>query len=280
MTTTDLPKQKAPVIRISAEAVPAQAFADILNGARLYELWIRFAVHDIRQRFRRSVLGPFWLTISMGTMVATLGFLFSAVFHQDVAKTLPYIATGLIFWGLLTSCINEGAMVFIAAKADIHNLPMPLSVHFYRMMARNIMTWGFNMAIYLVMVVWFELIPGWNALLFIPGFILFLINAAWISLAIGVLSTRYRDVPQVIANAIQVVFFLTPIFWSPESLPGRPAFVTLNPFYHLIEIVRAPLLSEVVSPLSWSLCIGMAAAGLGFTAWLYRRAHARIAYWV
>ena len=272
--------QKAPVIRISAEAVPAQAFADILNGARLYELWIRFAVHDIRQRFRRSVLGPFWLTLSMGIMVAAIGVVFSSLFHQDAAKTLPYIATGLIFWGLLTSCINDGTMVFISAESDIRNLPMPLSVHFYRMMARNVMIWGFNMAIYLVMVVWFELMPGWNALLFIPGFILFLVNAAWMSLVAGVLSTRYRDIPQVIANVIQVFFFLTPIFWSPETLPSRPAFVVLNPFYHLIEIVRAPLLGEVVSPISWSLCIGMAAAGLGFTAWLYRRSHARIAYWV
>jgi lipopolysaccharide transport system permease protein len=122
--------------------------------------------------------------------------------------------------------------------------------------------------------------PGWNALLFIPGLILFLINAAWISLAVGVLSTRYRDIPQVIANALQVIFFLTPIFWSPESLPNRPAFVLLNPFYHLIEIVRAPLLGEVAPLLSWGHCVGMALAGLGFTAWLYRRAHARIAYWV
>jgi ABC-2 type transport system permease protein/lipopolysaccharide transport system permease protein len=280
MTTAALPKQKAPVIRISAEAVPAQAFADILNGARLYELWIRFAVHDIRQRFRRSVLGPFWLTLSMGIMVAAIGVVFSSLFHQDAAKTLPYIATGLIFWGLLTSCINDGTMVFISAESDIRNLPMPLSVHFYRMMARNVMIWGFNMAIYLVMVVWFELMPGWNALLFIPGFILFLVNAAWMSLVAGVLSTRYRDIPQVIANVIQVFFFLTPIFWSPETLPNRPAFVVFNPFYHLIEIVRAPLLGEVVSPMSWGLCIAIAVVGLGFTAWLYRRAHARIAYWV
>jgi ABC-type polysaccharide/polyol phosphate export permease len=280
MTTADVAKHKAPVIRISAEAVPKQAFTDLFNGARLYELWTRLAFHDIRQRFRRSVLGPFWLTLSMGIMVAAIGVVFSSLFHQDAAKTLPYIATGLIFWGLLTSCINDGTMVFISAESDIRNLPMPLSVHFYRMMARNVMIWGFNMAIYLVMVVWFELMPGWNALLFIPGFILFLVNAAWMSLVAGVLSTRYRDIPQVIANVIQVFFFLTPIFWSPESLPNRPAFVEFNPFYHLIEIVRAPLLGEVVSPMSWSLCLGMAAAGLGFTAWLYRRAHARIAYWV
>jgi len=280
MTTADVAKQKAPVIRISAEAVPKQAFADLLNGARLYELWTRLAFHDIRQRFRRSVLGPFWLTLSMGIMVGTLGFVFSTLFRQDVAKTLPYIATGIIFWGLLTGCINEGTTVFISAESDIRNIPMPLSIHFYRMMARNVMIWVFNMAIYLVVVVYFELVPGWNTLMFIPGFILFLINAAWISLAVGVLSTRYRDVPQVIANVIQVIFFLTPIFWSPESLPNRPAFVVFNPFYHLIEIVRAPLLGVVVSPMSWGLCIAIAVAGFGFTAWLYRRAHARIAYWV
>jgi ABC-type polysaccharide/polyol phosphate export permease len=94
-----------------------------------------------------------------------------------------------------------------------------------------------------------------------------------------VLSTRYRDIPQVIATVIQVVFFLTPIFWSPNALPNRPAFILLNPFYHLIEIVRAPLLGEVPTMTSWVFCIGMAVAGLGFVAWLYRRAHARIAYW-
>ena len=147
------------------------------------------------------MLGPFWLTLSMGILVGTLGLVFSTLFQQDVGKTLPYISTGIIFWGLLTGCINEGTTVFISAESFIRNVPMPLSVHFYRMMARNVIIWGFNMAIYLVVVVYFGLMPGWNALLFIPGFILFLINAAWISLAVGVLSTRYRDIPQVIANA-------------------------------------------------------------------------------
>jgi ABC-type polysaccharide/polyol phosphate export permease len=278
--TAAAPEDAAPIIRITAEAVPQQAFADLASGARLYELWGRLAFHDIRQRFRRSVLGPFWLTLSMGVMIGAMGLVFSTLFHQDVGQTLPYIATGVIFWGLLTSCINEGTSVFIASESYIRNVPMPLSVHFYRMMARNVITWGFNMAIYLVVVIYFHLTLGWNALLFIPGFFLFLVNAAWISLAAGILSTRYRDIPQVIANVILVVFFVTPIFWSPETLPDRPAFVLFNPFYHLIEIVRAPLLGGVAPPMSWGVCIGMALAGLGFTAWLYRRAHARIAYWV
>ena len=280
MIVAAAPQGAARTIRITAEAVPKQAFADLVGGARLYELWCRFAFHDIRQRFRRSGLGPLWLTLSMGIMIGAMGLVFSTLFHQDVSQTLPYIATGVIFWGLLTTCINEGTSVFISAESYIRNVPLPISVHFYRMMARNVIIWGFNMVIYFAILVLFRIIPGWGVLMFIPGFIMFLINAAWISLAVGVLSTRYRDIPQVIANTLQVIFFLTPIFWSPATLPNRPAFVVFNPFYHLIEIVRAPLLGEVAPLLSWGLCVGMALAGLGFTAWLYRRAHARIAYWV
>jgi ABC-2 type transport system permease protein/lipopolysaccharide transport system permease protein len=100
------------------------------------------------------------------------------------------------------------------------------------------------------------------------------------SLAAGILSTRYRDIPQVIANLIQVVFFATPVFWSPEAMAGRPLFVTLNPFYHLLEIVRAPLLGQTPLLLNWAFCLGLAVVGLVAAGWLYRRTHARIAYWV
>ncbi|UCI06847.1 ABC transporter permease [Mesorhizobium sp. B1-1-8] len=268
------------ITRISADSVPRQALTDLIHGAKLFDMWSRFALYDIRQRFRRSLLGPFWLTLSMGVMVGAMGLVFSTLFQQDVGKTVPYIATGLIFWGLLTSTINEGATVFISAESYIRNVPMPLSVHYYRMLARNVIIWAFNMAIYFCVLLVFRITPGWNILLFIPGFALFLINLAWISLAAAVLSTRFRDVPQVILNVIQVVFFITPVFWSPESLPRRPVFVMLNPFHHLLELVRAPLLGSTAPAMSWWLCLAMTVVGLGFTAWLYRRSHARIAYWV
>jgi ABC-type polysaccharide/polyol phosphate export permease len=273
-------EEKSPAIVITAAAVPAQAFADLWRGALHYALWSHLAAHDIRQRFRRSVLGPIWLTLSMGIMIGALGVVFSGLFRQDIATTLPYIATGIIFWGLLIGCINEGTVVFITAESFIRNVPVPISLHFYRMMARNIIIWCFNMAIYVLVVLYFGTPIGWDILLFIPGFVLFIVNAGWIALAAGVLSTRFRDIPQVIANGMQVIFFVTPIFWSPENLPGRPAFVTLNPFYHLIDIVRLPLLGEAPTLESWGVCIGMAVAGLGFAAWLFRRAHSRIAYWV
>ncbi|WP_245475822.1 ABC transporter permease [Bradyrhizobium sp. Leo170] len=269
-----------PVARITAEAVPQQAIADLMDGAQRYPLWGHLAYHDIRQRFRRSMLGPFWLTLTMGIMIGAMGLVFSTLFKQDVAQTLPYIAIGIIFWGLLTNCINEGAQAFISAESFIRNVPVPVSVHFYRMMARNVFIWLFNMAIYVFIVAVFRISLDWSAILFLPGFILFLINTAWIALASAILSTRYRDMPQVITNVIQVVFFVTPVFWSPSVMSHRPAFVALNPFYHLLAIVREPLLGTQPPVQSWLFCIGLAIVGLAFTIWLYRRAHARISYWV
>jgi ABC-type polysaccharide/polyol phosphate export permease len=268
------------LVHIKAETVPQQALADMVDGARYYKLWSRLAFHDIRQRFRRSMLGPFWLTLSMGILIGAMGLVFSTIFRQDVARTLPYIATGVIFWGLLTTSLSESTSVFILAESYIRNVPLPISVHFYQMLARNVIIWGFNMIIYFAILIIFQILPGWSALLIVPGFILFLVNTAWISLAAGILSTRYRDIPQVIANLIQVFFFITPVFWSPEVLVGRPAFVTLNPLYHLLEIVRSPLLGNSPYLFSWCFCFAFAVVGIAGTGWLYRRAHARIAYWV
>ena len=271
---------RLPIKIITADRLADEAIADLAEGFAKYEVWTRFAFHEIRQRFRRSVLGPFWLTLSMGIMVGALGLVFSTLFQQDVQHTLPYIATGLIFWGLLTSCITEGTTVFIGNESYLRNVPLPVSLHLYRMLARNLIIWSFNMAIYLAVLVFFRILPGWPILLFFPGFVLFVVNASWIAMASAILSTRYRDIPQVIANLVQVVFFVTPVFWSVSTLPHRPAFVLLNPFYHLLEIVRGPLLGEVPPLISWLIVIGMAVVGLAGTAYLYRRAYARIAYWV
>lgn len=265
---------------ITADNVPAQAVVDLISGFKRHEVWLTFAVHDIRQRFRRSLIGPFWITMTMGIMVGALGLVFSAVFQQNIQTLLPYIATGIILWGLLTSAVTDGTTVFSSSESYIRNVPMPLSVHFYRLMARNLIIWFFNMAIYVIVVIFFPINWGATVFLALPGFILLVLNAAWLSLAAGILSARYRDIPQVITNVIQVVFFLTPVFWTTTNLPNRPHFVDWNPFYHMLEVVREPLLGNAPSPLSWLVSIGLVVVGGAVTVLLYRRAFSRIPYWI
>lgn len=216
----------------------------------------------------------------MGIFVAALALISTTLFKQDVFHTLPFIAAGVIFWGFITSCITEGAMVFISRESYIRSVPLPISVHLYQMITRNIIIWFFNMAIYVFCALVFGVDLNWNFLWFLVGAPLFLLNIVWAALAAGVLSARFRDIPQVITSLIQVVFFVTPVFWSVDAMPDRPAFVTFNPIYHLLEIVRAPLLGKAPPPSSLLVAVALAVVGCAFTAWLYRRAQPRIAYWV
>jgi ABC-type polysaccharide/polyol phosphate export permease len=269
-----------PTLIIDSRRVPAMALADLRTGLAHHELWFAFALHDIRQRFRRSMLGPFWITISTGVMVLALGLIFGSIFNSNPADFIPYLAAGIIFWSFITSAINESCTTFIKSANDVRSVPVPLSVHFYRTFAGSFLVFAHNLAILAVVIVVFQRWPTWEWLLLIPGFALFCIVLGSGSLVLAIISTRFRDVPQVIASLLQVVFFVTPIFWSVDQIPRHVAVITLNPVYHLIEVVRAPLLGRIPALETWAAVSGMAVAGLVVAFLLYRRAYPRIAYWV
>lgn len=245
-----------------------------------YEAWSLLALHDLRQKFRRSMLGPFWITVSMAILIGTLSLITSTLLDRDPFDTLPYIAAGMIMWSLLVNCITDGSTTFINQESYIRNIPLPISIHIYQMLMRNVIMWSFNMIVFICLLILIRPPLSGYSFLFLLGLPLFLINVCWIAFMAGILSTRFRDVPQVILSVIQVLFFLTPVFWSISDLPSRPVFVTYNPLYHLLEIVRAPLLGLRPPLTSWAVCMVMAFFGTIATIYLYRRAYARIAYWV
>lgn len=282
-STTTLPDQPPlpePISVYSPRQRGRTGISDLIVGLSHADLWWHFAVHDIRLRFRRSMLGPFWLTISMGITVGVLGMIFGQLWNRSLEAFVPYLAAGFIFWGLLTTTIVEGCSGFAAAQGFIRNVPMPLSVHFYRVVARNLLVWVHNMAILVLVAAIFppRLTPA--VLLFVPGFALFLVNISWLALVCAIISTRYRDVPPIIASLVQVAFFFTPIIWRADQLSGRAAFVEFNPAYHLLQLVRAPLLNEVPALESWLVCAGLAAAGSVLAVALFARAYRRLPFWV
>ena len=257
----------------------ALALRDVVEGACAFRLWGMLGWQDVRQRYRRSTLGPFWLTISMGALVGGLGVLYAGLFRMDVADYLPFVAAGLIIWGLLSGLITEGCAAFIGAEGIIKQVNLPLSVHVYRVVWRNLIVFAHNVAIYVAAAVIFSIQPGWTGLLVLPGLALLCLNGVWMGLLFGLVSARFRDVPQIVASVVQVAFFLTPIIWKPELLPDRAFVLDLNPFFHLVELVRAPSLGQAPGLVSWFAAAGITLGGWLVTLLMYRRYRWRIAYW-
>ena len=256
------------------------ALQDIIGGACAFRLWGMLGWQDIRLRYRRSTFGPFWLTVSMGALVGGLGVLYAGLFKVDVADYLPFIAAGFVLWGLLSDQINEGCTVFIDAEGIIKQVNLPLSIHVYRLGWRSLVIFAHNAVVYIVAAVIFSIQPGWAGLLFLPGLALLYLNGVWIGLLLGLVSARFRDVPQIVASVMRIAFFLTPIIWKPELVPDRAYLLDLNPFFHFMELVRAPALGQTPGLVSWLAVLGITLGGWLVTLLMYRLYRWRIAYWV
>jgi lipopolysaccharide transport system permease protein len=257
-----------------------RAIRDLTEGLMRWWLWGLVAWSDIKQRYRGSVLGPFWLTLSTAVMVGSLGALYSRLLHVDLASYLPYLSLGILIWGLISALLIECCTAFIAAEHVIKQIRMPLSVHLYRVIARNMIVFGHNMVVFVVVALFFQVKFGWADLMVVPGMALLILWMVPAGLILAALCARFRDIPPVIASLLQVIFFMTPIMWQPELLGPNIDLALYNPFNCFIDVVRAPLMGEWIPATSWGVTLGMTALSWLIAFPFFARFRARIAYWV
>ncbi len=266
-----------------------RAFGDLVDGWRQRGLWGHLGLQDIKQGYRRSVIGPLWITISMAVTAVALGILYSALFDQELKDFLPYVAVGLIVWQFIAGCVNQGADVFIRNEGLIKHLPAPLSVHVFRLVWHQMLLFAHNFAVYLVLLALFLRDDiGPDVLLAIPALALLLVNATWFVVVIGVFATRFRDIPPLTSSIVQLLFFLTPIIWVYEDFAYHPdpeiarraRLAELNPFMHFVQIVRQPLLGQDIELRHWIVAGAITVAGWALALIVLRNYRARVSYWV
>ena len=266
----------------------ARAYGDLAAGWQQRRLWGHLGLQDIKQGYRRSVLGPLWITISMAVTAVALGILYSALFGQPLKVFLPYVATGLIVWQFIAGCVNDGVQVFIRNEGLIKHLPSPLSVHVFRLVWHQLLLFVHNFAVYLVLIAKFWRPLGAEVLLAVPALGLLVLNGLWFVLVIGVIATRFRDIPPLTGSIVQLLFFMTPIVWMYEDFanspkPGiaeRARLAELNPFMHFVQIIRQPLLGQPVEFRHWVVAGAITAVGWVLALVVLRNYRARVSYWV
>jgi ABC-type polysaccharide/polyol phosphate export permease len=258
-----------------------RAADDLVDGLRRSWLWTTLAQQDIKLRYRGSVLGPFWQTLTTAVMIAGLGAIYSQLFNTTLDSYLPMLAAGLIFWNYVAGMLTEGCTAFTSVQHFIQQVKMPFSLYAYRVVYRNMLTLGHNFLIMPVVLLIFPPATDWqNLLLVVAAFLLVTLNGVWITMLFGMISARYRDVPPIVVSIVQVLFFVTPIFWHYRQLGDNAWWVLLNPLFALIDVMRAPLLGSATAPYSWDIVLGMTVLGWGLTFTFFARFRHRLAFWV
>lgn len=256
------------------------AVRDVSDGTTLWPLAWTLGWLDIRLRYRGSMLGPFWLTLSTGIMVAALGVLYSTLFHTNIHDYLPFLSLSLVLWGFLGAVVSEACVTFTEAESVSRSVRMPFFVFAIRVVIRNLLVLAHNILVIVVVFAIFLKWPGWHAVLALPALVLWVADALALTLLLGSFCARFRDIQPIVNSIMQIAFFMTPVIWKPEQLGTGVAKLPLNPFFDLLEIVRAPLMGTTPTMMTW-LGAALYSLALCGVAWVFfARARGRIAFWL
>ena len=255
---------------------------DLLRGLSRRELWGRLGWLDVKRRYRRTTIGPFWTSITLLIYVVAVGAVGSAIWHQDIYEYVPFLASGMVAWLFVSTIVTESCTMLISGQALFRNIRFDYSVLAFALVWRNFIVLLHNFIVYfLVALILKPSLLSLTAILVLPGLVLVVANAVWVSLLLGIICLRFRDVQQLVASIMQIAMLITPLFWPADTLTGpkRFVFVDLNPLYHVLDVIRGPLMGRVPDAFSYGMLIAMTIGGWWLTYAMFERFRRRIAYW-
>lgn len=251
---------------------------DIVDSLKHWPFWSVLAWQDIKQRYRGSTLGPFWSTANLLVVVIGIGILFSAIFGQPLETFIPYLTAGMFVWTFISTTITESVNSYVVAGPLIRQTQTPMLLFVLRVVYRNAIVMAHNVLVVAAVFTYFQVLP--NFMYALLGLVLVIANVIWIAALVALFATRYRDANQAVTHLLSLALFLSPIFWPVSAARERMAFVLYNPFAHLLEVVRSPLLGDPPATLSVIICAVMAVVGFIFAALIHGGVRRRIVFWL
>lgn len=281
---SDLPRPRETVRSFGGESSNTWRLAreDLLDSLRLWPVGSALGWNDVKQRYRRATFGVLWITFTQALFLCAIGPMYGVLFKLSLRDYFPFLAAGYITWQLMAGIVTEGCTVFVTSDGFIRQIPMSKSLFVLRMICRNFIIFGHNILVYIPVAVIFSVPVTLNTLWVIVGLLLIFLNGFWFSLVAGMVCARFRDLPPFVASMMQVAFLATPVLWKKDAIAGGAMhmFVVLNPLYHFLEMVRAPLLGRAPDVQTIAAVVLMTVAGFCVSLVFFTRYRSRLPYWI
>ena len=260
----------------------AAALNDIAQGLRHWQSWLALSWHDARSKYRRSFLGPWWIVLGMGITLGMMSALWSLIFGLDWKTYLPHIFAGYLVWAWISGCITGACGLFAGPNVSfVQNVPLPLSLFAFRFVATEFIAFSHQAPLYVIVAIMTSTAPNLYAVVIVPlAALIILFNAFWVTLLLGIVSARFRDIPPLVAAVMGPMLLMTPVLWHPSMLGDNAYLADLNPFTHFLAIVRTPLLGELPDALNWIVVGSISLFGWFFTLAFLGRYRRYVVFWV
>jgi ABC-type polysaccharide/polyol phosphate export permease len=251
---------------------------DVLESLSYWRYWLKLGFLDIKNKYRRTFLGPLWVTGTVAVIIFAVGPLYGVIFNRPIDTYLLHLATGMTFWLFISSTISELCTAFIDNSNIIKNSSKPVHIFLFRIVSRNTLILLHNIIIPILIALYYGFLST-NIFFLIPAILILVLFLCVIALPISLLSTRFRDLIPLTQNILQLFFFLTPIFWVAGTEMERFSLLHLNPFDYFISLARMPFYSEYNSVTVYIIMIFILIFYV-FSNYLFSKYSNKVSYWL
>ena len=251
---------------------------DFRGALERFPLWRLLAFYDLQRGNFNTRLGIFWHSLTFFLVVSALGYMYSAIFGRPRDLYVPYLAAGFLVWRFISLVTVDALQLLIRYRGFLTQLPMPMTVFVLRNTCYHTYLFGLNAVAFIAILLAFGIALRPDLLLFVFGMALLAVTAIGLTTLLAIAGVILPWTKSLVPPIVNLAFFVTPILWMPGMLVGlddsgvgagldasanlRSAIVLFNPIYHLIEVVRGPLIGYVVAPVSWWLATAICAISL------------------
>jgi ABC-type polysaccharide/polyol phosphate export permease len=255
-------------------------WADLKQGCSQPRLWRLLAWRSLAKTYDRTVIGIWWIPLDVLFHFLTIGLVLSIVLGGD-GKYLPYFAPSFALWRIFTQSTIRGADLWNRSENLLRNFPLPKSLFLIQECGRAFYLFILKFPVAIIIAFASGALLTTNIFLLPFGIFLFLINLSWIIVLFSLIGGRFPDFHRFLPSLMYALYIGSPILWQPERLGEKYQFIAqLNPIFHLMEVVRRPILGEAPTLLSWCAVIFLAVAGWLISFQTLIRTHREIVLWL
>ena len=254
---------------------------DFIESIGKLKTLLFLSFHDIKQRYRRSFFGPLWFTINSALFLLVIGFIYSNIFSEKINTYLPYLCIGILIWNFISSTINEGSNLFISeANSLIKQIKLPYFFYAFRLCTRNFIIFVHSIPVAIVIFYIYNIEFNYYFIFLPISFFMLYFNCVCLVMIIAILSVRFRDIPPLVANFIQISFFATPVMWSTEMLSDNHWVISVNPFYYFLSLFRDPILYGRLDLYKIIIVVLITIINYIICSWMLNKFKNKIVYWI
>lgn len=258
---------------------PLTMLDDVRASLRSHRLWRFIGWREVVRQYERTMIGVFWIPLNVLLHVGTLGLVYMVIFDGG-KKYFAYFAMSYSIWKAFGQTLGTAASLWPSSQKYLTHLPAPVSLFVAKGVFKMAIVMGLSVPVGVGLAIATGARPGWSAALAVPGVAIYLLNIVWIMTVLSLVCLRSRDVRQLVPNMLFLIFLTTPIMWEAKRLGDHQWIAQLNPLYHMIELVRAPVLGHAPAALSWAVGVGMAVVGNAVAFALLAAVRRRIPLWL